>query len=123
MWALCCDIQASLVVVGGLSCPTAFGILAPQPGIEPTSPALEGRFLTTGPPGSPDDTFIRGGPSDLLWGLWTLQGIGWERKEAHGGGGLLDTAPLTTLPRTSTSSGTLRGRLGELSQEKELFCV
>ena len=26
------------------------GILAPQPGIEPMSPALEGKFLTTGPP-------------------------------------------------------------------------
>ena len=56
------------------------------------SSALEGRFLTTGPPGSPVDTlFICGGPSDLLWGLWTLQGIGWEdgvaeRKEAHGWG-------------------------------------
>ena len=33
------------------SCPVACGILVPQPGIEPASPALEGRFLTTGPPG------------------------------------------------------------------------
>ena len=29
----------------------ACGILAPQPGIEPALPALEGDFLTTGPPG------------------------------------------------------------------------
>ena len=29
----------------------ACGILVPQPGIEPISPALEGKFLTTGPPG------------------------------------------------------------------------
>ena len=29
----------------------AFGILAPQPEIEPTPPALEGKVLTTGPPG------------------------------------------------------------------------
>ena len=29
----------------------AYGILAPQPGIEPTSPALEGEVLTTGLPG------------------------------------------------------------------------
>ena len=29
----------------------ACGILAPQPGIEPTPPALEGKVLTTGPPG------------------------------------------------------------------------
>ena len=35
----------------GLSCPTACGILVPQPGIEPSSPELEGGFLTTGPPG------------------------------------------------------------------------
>ena len=38
-------------VVHGLSCPVACGILVPQPGIEPTSPTLEGRFLITGPPG------------------------------------------------------------------------
>ena len=42
---------SSVAVVRGLSCPAACGILVPQPGIEPTSPALEGRFFTTGPPG------------------------------------------------------------------------
>ena len=31
----------------------ASGILVPHPGIEPTPPALEGKILTTGPPGSP----------------------------------------------------------------------
>ena len=31
--------------------PKACGILIPQPGTEPVSPALEGGFLTTGPPG------------------------------------------------------------------------
>ena len=35
----------------GLSCPKACRILVPRPGIEPASPALEGRFLTTGPQG------------------------------------------------------------------------
>ena len=30
--------------------PEACGILAPQPGIEPAPPALEGEVLTTGPP-------------------------------------------------------------------------
>ena len=35
----------------GLVAPKACGILIPQPGIEPVSPALEGGFLTTGPPG------------------------------------------------------------------------
>ena len=29
----------------------AYGILATQPGIEPAAPALEGKVLTTGPPG------------------------------------------------------------------------
>ena len=29
----------------------ACGILAPRPGIEPTPPVLEGKVLTTGPPG------------------------------------------------------------------------
>ena len=33
------------------SCSEACGILAPQPGIKPTPPALEGKVLTTGPPG------------------------------------------------------------------------
>ena len=45
----CCIKQASLVVCG-LGCPTACGLLVPQPGIKPVFPALEGRFLTTGPP-------------------------------------------------------------------------
>ena len=31
--------------------PKAYGILAPQPGIKPTPPALEGKVLTTGLPG------------------------------------------------------------------------
>ena len=34
-----------------LSCPSACGILVPRSGMEPQSPALEGRFLITGPPG------------------------------------------------------------------------
>ena len=41
----------SVVAANGLSCPAACGILVPQPGIEPASPALEGGFLTAGPPG------------------------------------------------------------------------
>ena len=41
----------SVVAVHRLSCPEARGILVPRPGIEPMSPALEGRFLTTEPPG------------------------------------------------------------------------
>ena len=29
----------------------AYGILSPQPGIEPTPPSMEGEILTSGPPG------------------------------------------------------------------------
>ena len=38
-----CGVQVSL--------PPAYGVLVPWPGINAESPALEGRFLTTGPPG------------------------------------------------------------------------
>ena len=40
----------SVVVAHGLSCSAACGILVRGPGIEPMSPALQGGFLTTGPP-------------------------------------------------------------------------
>ena len=46
LWSL-----GSLVVELWLSCSSAYEILVPQPGIKPASPALERRFLTTGPPG------------------------------------------------------------------------
>ena len=45
-----CGTLASVVAAPSLSCPTACGILVSQPRIKPTSPALEGRVLTTGPP-------------------------------------------------------------------------
>ena len=41
----------SLLVVRGLSCFSAYGILVSQPGMESASPELQGGFLTTGPPG------------------------------------------------------------------------
>ena len=44
---LCCSMD-TVVVAHRLRCSEACGILVPQPGVEPTSPALEGRFLTTG---------------------------------------------------------------------------
>ena len=50
-----CGVQTrhlgSVVAVHGLSYSAACGILVPQPGIEPMSPALQGRFSSTGPPG------------------------------------------------------------------------
>ena len=59
-----CDARApecagSVVVAARrLSCLTVCGILVPQPGIEPASRALEGRFLTTGPPGKSLTLFL-----------------------------------------------------------------
>ena len=48
---------------------TACGILVPQPGIEPVSPALEGGVSTTGPPGrSPLSYFEGRGLCDSLEG-------------------------------------------------------
>ena len=43
--------MGSVVVVQGLSCSAACGTLIPQPEIEPTCSVLQGKFLTTGPPG------------------------------------------------------------------------
>ena len=51
MWDLLLQRTGSVVAVLGPSCPTVYGILVPQPGLEPVSPALEGGFSTTGPPG------------------------------------------------------------------------
>ena len=53
LWHVGSLIEAanSVVVARGFSCPAACGILVPHPGIEPASPALEGGFFNTGPPG------------------------------------------------------------------------
>ena len=58
MGSVVCGVQAlllrhasSAVLVHGLNCPAACGILVPRPGIESTSPELEGRFFTAGPLG------------------------------------------------------------------------
>ena len=61
-----CSVWASLVVAHGLSCPSACGISVPWPGIEPASPVLQGRLLTTGLPGKSQS-------SALFWVLgWSL---------------------------------------------------
>ena len=72
MWALSLQrVGFSLVAACGLGCPTACGILVPRPGIEPPSPALEGRFLTTGPPGKSSGGHFKttGSPAPLLRAL------------------------------------------------------
>ena len=44
----------------GLSSSVARGILVPQPRIKPASPALQGGFLNTGPPGKAPRIFFEG---------------------------------------------------------------
>ena len=51
--------MSSVVVAYGLRCPATCGILVPQPGIKSASPALEGRFFTTGPPGKSLVSYFR----------------------------------------------------------------
>ena len=60
-----------LAVLGlhcGLSCPVAYGILVPWPGIEPMSPPLQGGFFTTGPPGKSCPL--------QFWGVWVGHPVG-----------------------------------------------
>ena len=48
-----------VVVVHEPGCSVARGILVPQSGIEPVSPALQGRYLTTElPEKSPENMFL-----------------------------------------------------------------
>ena len=54
MWDLCC-------IVWDCSLWCGCEILIPQPGMEPPSPALQGGFLTTGPPGKSHLYFISAG--------------------------------------------------------------
>ena len=46
-----CGTHDLSIMVRRLSWPAECRILVPQPGIEPMSPALQGTYLTTGPPG------------------------------------------------------------------------
>ena len=50
VWAFSSFSAGPIPVVCGLSCPTMHGIPGAKPGIKPESPAVEGRFSTTGPP-------------------------------------------------------------------------
>ena len=70
--ALHCRVQApecagSKVVVLEHICSVTCGILVPWPGIKPKSLALQGRFLTTGPPGKSQDSLLLGGKAFQNW--------------------------------------------------------
>ena len=86
----------------------ACGILVPPPGMEPMSPALEGRFLTTGPPGksqfcSLEAEFLLQESSvlshfshvQLFVTLWIPLSMGFSRQEYCSG---LPCPPLGDLP-------------------------
>ena len=60
-------------VVAVLSCSAACGILVSRPGMEPTSPALQGRFLTTGPPGKSLKWIILRAMKILQWFLYLFK--------------------------------------------------
>ena len=52
------ECQGSVVAEPRLSCPIAYGILVPLPGIETGPPILQGGFSTTRPPGKSPLTTI-----------------------------------------------------------------
>ena len=54
-----CGAQAQSLWCSDLIAPPQWG-LSSQPGVEPTGPALQGAFLTTGPPGKPHSCFPSG---------------------------------------------------------------
>ena len=70
----------------------ARGILAPQPGIEPTPSALEGEVLTTGPPGKSLLFFLH-------WGELCLE----KREGSLGKVSKVFCYPKTTMLITNTN--------------------
>ena len=63
----------SAVAVQGFSCPAACGIFVLGPGIELAYPALEGVFLTTGPPGKSQGYFSKADCSSYLESIYREQ--------------------------------------------------
>ena len=55
----------------------ACGILAPQPGIKPTAPALEGDVLTTGLPGKSPYCSLN---KHLFSGFFVVEHQAWKKK-------------------------------------------
>ena len=58
IWDLSLQCAGSVAVACGLSCSKVCGILVPRSRIEPMSPALQGRLLTTGPTHLKSRSFI-----------------------------------------------------------------
>ena len=65
LWCTDCLVVAhrlqstgSVIAAHGLSCSESSGLLVPQSGFIPTSPEIQGRFLTTGSPGKFSFLFV-----------------------------------------------------------------
>ena len=107
-WALCCVVgdlplqwilelwhTSSVVVACRLSCSMAGGILIPWPGIEPSSPALQGRFLTSGPQGKSPSFFS-------MWRNWgRMKTRGWFKVTQLISVSILDLNPGSMVPWAS----------------------
>ena len=81
LWDILWCCRDALTVMCGLSCPMACRILVPRTGIKPTVLALQGRFLTTGPPGKSLHF------EKHLWGFcpkW-VTGYMWRNTDLEGG--------------------------------------
>ena len=63
---VCCGAQTPVMALRP-SCFLACGILVPSPGIKPMSPALQGRFLTAGPPGKSLEQTFKGGDEAAMY--------------------------------------------------------
>ena len=75
-----CGARAQQLLVGGLGCPAACGILVPRPGMESATPVLGGRLLTTGPPGKSPETFPK---PHLTFTCFTLSEKGFSGGAGH----------------------------------------
>ena len=73
--------------------PTSCGILVPRSGIEPASTALEGGFLTIGPPGKSPSPFYR-------WGDEAWRGKSWRRRLVSVGTGARSRGVWLECPRS-----------------------
>ena len=69
--------QTSLIVMCGLSCSAACGIVVPQPGTQPMSPALKGGFFSTESPGKFWSYLFLDQPLNPLCSLQLLQ-LSWK---------------------------------------------
>ena len=101
-WTFRCSSR-TLFAVHGLNCSSACGILVPLPGIKPACSALQGRFLTTGPPGKSQIRGFKTGNIQYCSSRCKRMRLG-SQMERHGA--LLDVGALPKWFLTWSSSPT-----------------